>query len=209
MLMLCRCAAVSFTLPAVTGSGGASSLFEQPLSAAAAASAATAITQECLGFTRVRGQLRSIPPSASQGLKQCRRVGIAAGLCLNQIDLALLIRLLGAQQRQIAGVAVVPLALRQVEGELGGIRGGLGRLQGLRVLYERRQGVGDVLECGEDRASILLGGLGVRGLGGALLVQELPPLEQGRRCIHAHAPETGALREQLIYEGGRAAGIGD
>src|ERR1700677_378794 len=110
--MFCRWAAVSFTLPTARGLECGSSFFEQPLKDAAAAIATTATASDCLVFMLVRYQIRAVPPPASQGLKQSRGIGIAAGLCLHQIDLALLIGLLGAQQRQIPGVAGVPLPLR-------------------------------------------------------------------------------------------------
>ena len=75
-----------------------------------------------------------MPPAAAQRLKQCRRVGVTAGLRLHEIDARLLIGLLRAQQRQIADISVLPLALRQIQCFLGVRGGGGGGLQARGVL---------------------------------------------------------------------------
>ncbi len=135
-----------------------------------------------------------MPPAAAERLKQRRRVGETIGLGLHQVDPGLLIGLLGAQQRKVAGVAVLPLSLGQIQRDLGGIRGGRGCLQALGVLFERRQGVGDILKGGQDRAAILFGRLNIGGLRGALLVQQRSALEDRRGQRRAQTPEARARR---------------
>jgi len=112
---------------------------------------------------------------------------VAAGLRLHQRNLALLVGLFGVQQRQIVGVAVAPLTLRQIARDFGRIGGGLGRLQGLGVLFERGQGIGDILKGGQHGAAILFRSLSIGRPGGAFLVQQLAALEQRCGGIDAHA----------------------
>ena len=77
-----------------------------------------------------------MPPAAAQRLKQRGRVGIASGLGLDQIDARLLVGLFGVQQSEIAGVAVLPLPLRQVQRDFGRIRGVRGGLQCFGILLK-------------------------------------------------------------------------
>src|ERR1700692_1063172 len=133
--MFCRWAFVSDTL--LTDTNGAcgplSILREQPArDRTVAAMTATADACDLLSML-VRRQISAVPPPAAQCLKQRCRIGKTIGPSLHQVYAALLIRLLGAQQRKIAGVAALPLPPRQIQGDLGGIRRGRSRLQSLRL----------------------------------------------------------------------------
>src|SRR5512135_3594142 len=57
----------------------------------------------------------TVPPSATQGLKQGGRIGIARGLGLDQVDARLGILLLGIEQRQVAHGTEFELTPRQFE----------------------------------------------------------------------------------------------
>ena len=70
-----------------------------------------------------------------------------------------------------------------------------------------RQGIGDILKGGQNRAAILFRCLSIESLRGALLMQQRAALKNGGGSGRAQAPEAGARREQLIHGGGRAAGI--
>ena len=78
----------------------------------------------------------------------------------------------------------------------------------LRILFERRQGVGDILKGGQNGAAVLFGRLSIGRLRGALLMQQSSALKNRRRDVRAQAPKSGARREQLIHGRGRAAGVG-
>ena len=86
-------------------------------------------TSDSVSHRLVLRQIRAAPPAAAQRLEQRRGVGVATGLGLHEADPRLLIGLLGAQQRQVAGVAVLPLPLGQIERDLGGVGRGGRRLQ--------------------------------------------------------------------------------
>ena len=148
-----------------------------------------------------------MPPATTERLEQGRGIGETIGLCLHLIDPGLLIGLFGAQQRQRAGVAVLPLPLRQIQRHLRGIGGAGGRLQALGVLLERRKGVGDILESGQHRVAILFARLHVGGLCRALLVQQCPALEDGCSQGRAQTPESGRCLEHLTNCQCGAAGI--
>ena len=66
-----------------------------------------------------------MPPAAAQSLKQRRSVCVAAGLSLHQVNARLLVGLLGAQQREVACIAVLPLTLGEIQRDFCGI--GCGR----------------------------------------------------------------------------------
>src|SRR5579872_581981 len=211
--MFWRWAALSRTLLAVTPGALSASLEVQPPSARPTASAASAAAGTARGARRLfsmslRRERLSMPPAAAERLKERGGVGVAAGLSLHQVDARLLIGLLGAEEREVRCVAVLPLTLREVECGLGRIGGGGGGLQLFGILGERRQRIGHVLTGGEDRAAILRGRLVIRGLRGALLVQQGSALEDGRGEIRPHRPEAGAAREQLIDGERGAAGGG-
>src|SRR5438128_335838 len=72
-----------------------------------------------------RGLLVPIPPAAAERLEQRCRVGVARGLCGDEVAAFLLILLLCDQQSEDAGAAELILALRQLQG-LAGIRGRVG-----------------------------------------------------------------------------------
>src|ERR1700759_464174 len=105
--MCARCASLKRTFPtsADPAEGVSAALLEQPESPQTRIRAAGSqrrnppSSRVCdkpsneLSCILSRGQISAVPPTASQGLKQCRGVGEAAGLCLHQSDLALLIRL--------------------------------------------------------------------------------------------------------------------
>src|SRR5580658_274511 len=153
--MFCRCAAVSVTLLALCACGPLSSREVQapPPSIAASTASAAARAQRCAAWDArgergalismiVRGQPLPVPPAAAEGLKQRRRVGVAAGLCLHQADACLLVGLLGVEQREVARVAVLPLTLGEIERHFGGGVGGGRRLELLGVFGERCQRIG-------------------------------------------------------------------
>src|SRR5215471_1549454 len=109
--MCCRWAAVSRTLLAVTV---AVLLATRDVQLPPERTAANATSAAGFGFRSekrgaqheravlfsmiVRGQTLPMPPAPAQRLKQRRRVGVAAGLSLHQVDACLLIGLLGAEQ---------------------------------------------------------------------------------------------------------------
>src|SRR5665213_3455737 len=106
-----RWAGVSVT-PLEAGALSARRSFaEQPASRRAAPAARASAARACRGedsFVMVGlGQVSTAPPTAAERLEQRGRVGEAAGLGLHEVDLGLLIRLLGAEQRRIADVAVL------------------------------------------------------------------------------------------------------
>src|SRR6516225_6110019 len=220
--MCCRWAAVSLTLLAVTVAALLSTLELQPppdsSAATATSAAACARPSERRGARHERsalfsmivgGEILPVPPAAAQRLKQRRRIGVAAGLSLHQADACLLIGLLGAEQREVTGVAVLPLTLGEIQGGFGGSGGGSRRLEPIGILCERGQGIGHILTGGQNRAAVLRGGLRVGGPGGALVVQQGPSLEDWRREVRPHRPEAGPRGEQLIDgEGGAARGRG-
>src|ERR1700722_18906289 len=98
--MCWRCASLSVTLPGVADFCS-SDFGEQPTSRTARADAASTETIKALGrggrgnslFILVPVQFGAMPPAAAQGLEQGRRVGIAAGLGLEEGDARLLIGL--------------------------------------------------------------------------------------------------------------------
>src|SRR5215469_11641822 len=203
--MCCLCAAVSRTLVAVTACESLSIREVQaPQDRTAATSATPGARADVSGYFRerrrcaelfsmiVRGQTLPVPPAAAERMKQCRGVGIAAGLGLYQVDPGLLVSLLRAQQRQVACVPVLPLPLGEIErGFRGRFRGGR-CLQRLGILCECGEGVSYVLKGGQNGAAVLLGRLPVGRSGGALLMQQRPALEDGRGQVRTHRPEAGA-----------------
>ena len=74
-------------------------------------------------------------------------------------------------------------------------------------MFERRERVGDVLECGEHRAAILLGGLLIGSAGGALLVQRVPPSKIGASSPAPMFQKPGPGAEHLADGKRVAAGI--
>ena len=122
-------------------------------------------------------QFSAVPPTAAKRLKQRRRIGVTIGLGLDQVDPSLLVGLLGAQQHKISRIAALPLFLGQFKRYAGGTRGGGRGLDGLGVLLECIQRVGDILKGRQHRAAILLGRLRIRGLRGTLLMQQRSALE--------------------------------
>src|SRR6202034_2554634 len=134
--MLCRCASVSRTLIGVTvaAAGLVSPRGEQPAQLRVAASSVKSAAAGA-AFRRVRrgavcgrsvsmmirGEIRAVPPATAERLKERGGVGKAIGLGLHQGTQRLLIGLLGVEQCEIAGVAGLPLPLREIEGDLGGI----------------------------------------------------------------------------------------
>src|ERR1700722_11449645 len=118
--MFCRCADVSVTSLAVVEDAGGSLLVaeEQPMSIMSEAAAMTARTHgdlprscaadipsnDCL-FIFILAQIRAVPPPSAKRLKERSRIGIPIGLRLHQADHGLLIGLLCAWQRRIAGIS--------------------------------------------------------------------------------------------------------
>src|SRR5579872_3564394 len=152
--MCLRCASVSLTLLAVTGAVLLSTLEVQLLKVRIAATATSAL------FAMItRDEILTVPPTAAQSLKQCRRIGVAARLGLYQIDARLLIGLFSAEQGEVTRVAVLPLSLSDVQRGFGGIRCRGGSFEPCGILVERGQSIGNVLAGCQDRTAILLGGL--------------------------------------------------
>src|SRR5581483_3292069 len=73
-------------------------------------------------FILLLRQLPPIPPAAAESLEKGGSVGKAVGLGLHQIELRLLVSLLGAQHRQVSAVANAPLLLRKIERFFGRLR---------------------------------------------------------------------------------------
>src|SRR5579871_5305575 len=137
--MFSRWAALSRTLLAVTAGALSASLEVQPSRARPAASIASTVPCAAQGARRLlsmslRRERLLMPPAAAQRLKERGGVGVAAGLSLHQADARLLVGLLGAEERQVWCVAVLPLTLREVECGLGGSGGGGGGLQLFGIL---------------------------------------------------------------------------
>ena len=78
---------------------------------------------------------------------------------LNEINHGLLIRLFGAEQRQVISVASLKLLPGQIERDAGGILCRRRGFQGVGVLLKRIQRVSDILKGGKNRAAVLFGGL--------------------------------------------------
>src|SRR6185312_6124544 len=148
-----------------------------------------------------------MPPAAAECLEQRGRVGVATRLRLHQRDARLLVALLRTQQGQVACIAILVLALRQIQGELGGLRGRGRGLQALGVVLQGRQRIGHVLERGQHGGAIFLGRLHVGRLGGALLMQQAAAMENRRGDIGADAPEARTGLEHLAYRHRGTAGI--
>src|SRR5215472_12408153 len=102
--MCCRWAADSRTLVAATVAALLSTREVQPppqrTAATASSAAVCGLPSENRGARHeraalfsmiVRGQTLPVPPAPTQRLKQRRRVGVAAGLSLDQVDARLLI----------------------------------------------------------------------------------------------------------------------
>src|SRR6516225_5645262 len=180
--MFCRWAAVSRTLLAVTIAELFSTPEVQPLPHSTAATAAAREDmrnkrgarheRSALFSMIVRGEILPMPPAAAQRLKERGRVGIAARLSLYQPDARLLVGLLGAEQREVARIAGLPLTPGEVQRRFGGIGGGGGCLQLFGVRGERGERIGDILAGCQNGAAILCGCLQVAGSRGALLVQQ-------------------------------------
>src|SRR5665213_967923 len=101
-----RWAAVSLKLPTGAWTLSAASFSdEQPASSRAPASATIA----ALLRTGGPGEIGPVPPAAAQGLEQGGGVGEAVRFGLDQGDPGLLIGLLGVEQGQIIGIAVLVL----------------------------------------------------------------------------------------------------
>src|SRR5690348_4941214 len=104
-------------------------------------------------------QIPAMPPAASERLEQRGGVGVTVGLRRNQRDARLLVILFGSQQREIAGVTVARLLLRELQRGLGRAFGIRRSVQRVGVLLQRVERVGHVLEGGQHRALVLLGRL--------------------------------------------------
>ena len=81
--------------------------------------------------------IRAVPPSAAKSLKQCRRVRVAIGLRLHEIDHCLLVALFGIQQRQVIYVACTKLFRGQVQRDGRGILCGSRGFLGVGILLQR------------------------------------------------------------------------
>ena len=152
-------------------------------------------------------QSRAMPPAAAQRLEQCCRVGIPIGLRLDQVKPRLLRALLGAEQHEIAGVAILPLTLRQIEGEIGRIGRARRCFQTNRVLFQGRQRIGDILERAQHGTAILFRRFDIGGLRRTLLVQQRTAIEYRRRQRRAQVPESGTRSKHLANRQSGAAGI--
>src|ERR1019366_9161901 len=126
------------------------------------------------------GKVGPVPPAAAQRLEQGGGVGEAGGLRRKQGDFGLLIGLLGSQQAQRVGVAVLQLALGDGEGGFGGGVGGGSPLNQFGILLQGHQRVGDILE-GAEQGGAVLSACGVDGgARRAFLVQQRAAVEDGR-----------------------------
>src|SRR5262249_15599534 len=100
-------------------------------------------------------RLLPVPPAAAKRLEQRRGIRVARGLRLNQRRLRDVVLALRVQQGEVARSAELELLARHIEAFPRG-RFGLGlRLERPRVVLEREQDVGDVLEGGENGPLIL------------------------------------------------------
>src|SRR5215471_18788863 len=98
-----------------------------------------------------------MPPAAAKRLEQRSCVGQAVALGLNEVDLSLPVSLLGVQKSKRARITVPQLALREVEGLLCRVGGGLSGFQSPTILLECGERIGDVLKGGQHGASVLRG----------------------------------------------------
>src|SRR5579859_2857518 len=156
------------------------------------------------------GEFGPLPPAAAERLVEGGGVGEARRLRLHQRDARLLIALLGAEQGEVGGVAGLVLALREVERALGGVKGGGVGLQPRRVLLDRGERVGDVLEGGEHGGEVLLARLDVGRLRAAFLVQQRAALEDRGGDRRAIGPEAGSGAEHMAdLQRGRAGVAGE
>ena len=120
----------------------------------------------------------------------------------------LLVGLVGIQDGEIGGITVLVLQPDQVEAGLRRIgRGGV-RLQRSRILLDRHQRIGDILERGEKRASILFGTLSVSRARSPLLVEQGPTIEDRCEQGASNVPEAGAGSEDRADRERVGASIG-
>src|SRR5262249_13829441 len=144
-----------------------------------------------------RGRLLPVPPAAAERLEQRRGVRVARGLRLHQRRLGEVVLALRVQQGEIARATELELLARHFEAFPRG-RLGLGlRLERSRVVLEREQDVGDVLEGGENGPLILRESLVVRRLRAALLRPELTRVEDRLQQVRADVPQRGSRAEQV------------
>src|SRR5471032_3340868 len=147
--------------------------------------------------SRYIGQGFTVPPTATERLKQRRGIGKARALRLHQSDARLLVGALRIEQRQIAYRAQLVLPRRKLE-RLARQRFGVGlRLERQGIQIQRAQGIGDVLKRGQDgrlvlRCSLVVGRNRSAALGGQSTAVEERLQQSGR-----NAPETAAGTEQL------------
>src|SRR6476661_4595711 len=187
--MWLRCAFVRRTLGSAGVALPSSCDDEQPARTSTASAAMIARWRTSLARIGGARQIRAMPPAAAERLEQCRGVGEAIRLGLNQAEPRLLIRLVGVEHREVGRIAVLVLEAGDIEAGLRRVGGLRGRLQRLCILFERDQRVGDILECSQDRAAILLGALLIGVAGGPFLVQLRAAIEDRRKQRRSKAPE--------------------
>src|SRR6185503_11184600 len=193
--MCASCALVSRTLATGGVADDWSGDDEQPATSVSASAAAT----WRIGLTGIGGahEIGPVPPAAAQSLEESSGVGEAVGFRLDLGEARLLVRLVGVENREIGCIAVLVLEAGEVEAGLGRVgRGGAG-LKRFGVMLERGERVGDILECRQHRASILLGTLLVSVARRPLLVELGTAVENRREERGAEIPEAGTGAENL------------
>src|SRR5215472_7342340 len=144
-----------------------------------------------------RCRLLPVPPAAAERLEQSRGVRVARGLRLHQRRLREVVLALRVQQSEVARAAELELLARHLEAFARG-RFGLGlRLERPRVVLEREQDVGDVLEGGENGPLILRESLVVGRFGPALLRPELSGVEDRLEEVRPNVPDQCAWLEEI------------
>src|SRR6185437_5277769 len=137
-----------------------------------------------------------LPATAECGIQR-GGVGEPGGARLDQRDARLLVAALGIEQVKIAGGAVLVLLAGQPKLlRCRALRAYL-RGQPLRVVLERLQGIGDVLEGDQHGLLPICQRLVQAGPGGALLVQQLAAVEQRLGQTQAQRPGAAAGGKQL------------
>src|SRR6185437_6361165 len=137
-----------------------------------------------------------LPAAAKRGVQR-GGVGQPGGARLDQRDASLLVAALGVEQVEIAGGADLVLLAGQPELlRCRAFRTDL-RGQSLCVVFERLQGIGDVLEGDQHGLLPVRQRLVQAGAGGALLVQQLAAVEQRLGQAQAQRPGARAGGKQL------------
>src|ERR1700751_6481938 len=124
-----------------------------------------------------RKRVLAVPPPAAQSLEQCRSVGVARSLRLDERKQCRVIGVLGSEQSEIADGAELQLAALNLEALEGGALCCDRRLQGLGIGLHSVQRVGDVLQGSNNRAAIHRSRLVEGSVGSTFLMQQSAGLE--------------------------------